>query len=143
VCYGSLGHREGESPDSAHIVPIRDLNVAVDMLNRGVEACGRRVDFVHAPVQFADGFKDEFYRPLRRLHVGGARVYLGLIDSSDGIAAALRRADVARRHLAGFGLATACGWGRRPPGERIENLLALERAVAEALRDDPGPTVAE
>ena len=51
VCYGSLQHEEGESPDSAHYTPIRDLGTAVEMLNRGVVACGRRVDFVHMPVQ--------------------------------------------------------------------------------------------
>ena len=44
----------------------------------------------------------------------------------------LRRTEVDRRHLGSFGLATACGWGRRPVEERVEDILALERAVAEA-----------
>ena len=132
VCYGSLGHKHGESPDSAHYTTIRDLNVGVDMLNAGARACRRRVDFVHMPVQFGDGFRDGFYAPLERLEVGGARVYLGLIDPTDGVDGALRRSEVARRHLSSFGLATACGWGRRPVEERVEDILSLERAVAEA-----------
>ena len=76
VCYGSLQHEEGESPDSAHYTPIRDLGTAVEMLNRGVVACRRRVDFVHMPVQLADQ-RDGHYAPLDGLDVGDARVYLG------------------------------------------------------------------
>ena len=52
----------------------------------------------------------------------------------DGWAGALRRAGVARRPLADFGLATACGWGRRPLTETVGSLLRLERDVAEAIR---------
>lgn len=133
VCYGSLEHREGESPDDAHDVPIKDLGVAVDMLNTGARACARRVDFVHAPVQFAKGLQDDHYEPLERLQVGQARVFLGLIDPSDGVEGALARVGVARRHLSDFGLGTACGWGRRPPSERVEDLLDLERDVASEL----------
>lgn len=133
VCYGSLGHKPGESPDSAHHVPLRDLNVGVDLLNRGVEAAGRAVQFVHMPVRFTDGLSDGFYRPLERLGVGGARVYLGVIDPIDGLEGARRRVDVARKYLRDFGLGTACGWGRRPLNERIEDLLTLERLVAEEV----------
>jgi hypothetical protein len=131
VCYGSLQHREGESPDSAHYTPIRDLGTGVEMLNRGVVACGRRVDFVHMPVQLAD-LRDGHYAPLDRLDVGDARVYLGLIDSSDGLDGALERIALAARHLDDFGVATPCGWGRRPPSERVEDLLALNAEVADA-----------
>lgn len=130
VCYGSMGHKAGESADSAHYVPISDLSVGVEMLNRGVAACGRRVDFAHMPVQFAHGLHDEYYQPLERLDVGDARVYLGLIDSTDGVEGALARQEVAARHLASFGLGTACGWGRRPATETVEGLIDLERDVA-------------
>jgi methionine synthase II (cobalamin-independent) len=131
VCYGSLQHREGESPDSAHYTPIRDLGVAVSMLNRGAAACGRRVDFVHMPVQLAD-LRDEHYAPLEALDIGDARVYLGLVDPFDGVGGALRRIGIARRHLSDFGISTPCGWGRRPLSETPEALIALNRAAAEA-----------
>lgn len=131
VCYGSLGHAEGESPDSAHFVPIRDLGVAVEMLGAGVPACGRRVDYVHMPVQLSQQ-REDFYAPLERLAVGDARVYLGLVDLSDGVQGALRRIELASRYLASFGVATPCGWGRRPLSQRVQDLLDLNRAVAEA-----------
>ena len=140
VCYGSLEHREGESPDSGHYVPIKNLGVAVEMLNSGARACGRRVDFVHAPVQFSKGLDAEHYRALERLELSDARVYLGLIDASDGVDGAVARVQVARRHLAEFGLGTACGWGRRPLNESVEDLLDLERAVGDQLWGKPVPT---
>ena len=133
VCYGSLEHKEGQSADSAHHTPMRDMNVAVDMLNHGARACGRAVEFVHMPVQFSEGLREDFYAPLERLDVGSARVYLGLIDAIDGVQGALDRAAVARRHLPSFGLATACGWGRRPLSQKVQDLLDLERSVADAM----------
>jgi hypothetical protein len=131
VCYGSLAHADGESPDSAHFVAIRDLSIAVDMLNRGVKACGRRVDYVHMPVQLSE-LRDDFYAPLERLEVGAARVYIGLVDVSDGVAGALRRVELAERHLRSFGVATPCGWGRRPLSQTVSELLNLNRDVAAA-----------
>jgi methionine synthase II (cobalamin-independent) len=133
VCYGSLEHKEGESPDSGHYVPIKDLGTAVKMLNAGARACERQVDFAHAPVQFAEGLNDSHYAPLSDLDIGGARLYLGLVDSSDGVEGALARADVAQRHLSDFGVGTACGWGRRPLSESVEGLLELEERVAEQM----------
>jgi hypothetical protein len=133
VCYGSLEHRDGESPDHAHFVPLESLDAAVAMLNRGVQACGRRVDFVHFPVRFEGRDGDDFYEPLERLEVGGARVYIGLVDLWDGVEGALRRIQVAKRHLPDFGVATACGWGRRPLSQKPEDLIELEHAVAEAM----------
>ena len=129
VCYGSLAHAEGESPDAAHFVPIRDLGIAVEMLNQGVKACGRRVDYVHMPVQLSE-LREDFYAPLDRLEVGAARVYIGLVDLSDGVAGALRRIELAERHLPSFGVATPCGWGRRPLSQTVSELLELNRDVA-------------
>jgi len=132
VCYGSLKHKTGESPDTAHAVGIRDLQTGVEMCNRGVTAAGRRVDYVHMPVQLSDSH-DTHYAPLKNLNVGKARVYLGVIDSSDGVPGAMRRIGLAQRHLADFGVATACGWGRRPLPENVSDLIALNRDVAAAL----------
>jgi len=137
VCYGALGHEEGESPDTAHYVPIRDLGTAVEMLNRGVRSAGRRVDYVHMPVQLSEKH-DAFYAPLDRLDVGDAHVYLGLVDPWDGLEGALDRITLARRHLADFGVATPCGWGRRPASQTPDSLLRLNRAVAERL-EEPTP----
>lgn len=137
VCYGSLQHREGESPDTAHYVPLEGIDVSVEMLNRGVRVAGRRVDFVHMPTRFQDGARDEFYAPLERLDVGGARVYLGVVDLWDGLSGAVARIQVARRHLADFGISTACGWGRRPLSEKPEALINLLRDIAQATTITP------
>jgi hypothetical protein len=89
------------------------------------------VDFVHMPVQLADQ-RDGHYAPLDDLAVGDARVYLGLIDLSDGVEGALKRIALAKAHLADFGVATPCGWGRRPKSQRIGDLLKLDAEVAAA-----------
>jgi hypothetical protein len=107
------------------------LGIAVEMLNQGVKACGRRVDYVHMPVQLSE-LRDDFYAPLERLEVGAARVYIGLVDLSDGVSGALRRIELAERHLPSFGVATPCGWGRRPLSQTVSELLNLNRDVAEA-----------
>jgi hypothetical protein len=59
-------------------------------------------------------------------------VYIGLIDLWDGVAGALERIEVARRHLPEFGYATACGWGRRPLSQSPEELIELNREIAVA-----------
>jgi hypothetical protein len=138
LCYGSLGHKEGESTDAGHFKEIKDLGVTVAMANAGVRAAGRDVDFIHMPVQLSNGFEDAYYAPLDQLDVGSARTYLGLIHLEDGVDGALRRMDVARAHLPSFGIATQCGWGRRPPNESIEDLLTLHRELADrATWDTP------
>ena len=63
-------------------------------------------------------------------------MYLGLLDVSDGLEGALERVEIARRHLDDFGVGTPCGWGRRPASESIEELLALNAEVAEAIARD-------
>jgi hypothetical protein len=132
VCYGSLGHKEGESPDSAHFKAIPDLSVPVRMANACTRAAGRSVQYVHMPVQLSD-LRDGFYAPLDDLDVGHTRLYLGLVDLSDGVDGALRRVELARRHVESFGVGTPCGWGRRPLSQQVQDLLDLNRDVAEAV----------
>lgn len=132
LCYGSLGHKEGESADSGMFKPAEDLAKCVEMANQGVAAAGRSVEFVHMPVTYGRGFDEAFYAPLDDLDIGDVRVYLGLIHLHDGVEGASKRIELARRHLPDFGIATQCGWGRRPPNERIEDLLALHRQLAAA-----------
>ena len=139
ICYGSLGHEEGTSADTGSFKPMTDLGVSVDMANAGVAAAGRPVQFLHLAVQSARGHLDEFYAPLERLDVGDARVYLGLIHLHDGLEGSVERIRKARGYLREFGVATQCGWGRRPANERIEDLLALNRDVADANASVAGP----
>jgi hypothetical protein len=133
ICYGSLGQTEDGGADSAHFKEIEDLNVCVDIANSCAAAIDRSLQFVHMPVQVSRGFEDDYYAPLKRLAVGDARVYLGLIDMVDGIEGARRRIEVARRHIDDFGVATQCGWGRRPVHHKLESILDLHVATVAAL----------
>ncbi|MFZ0837007.1 MAG: hypothetical protein WAM77_06115 [Xanthobacteraceae bacterium] len=56
-------------------------------------------------------------------------LYLGLIHLTDGIQGAQRRIATADTVVNRYGVATECGFGRRPP-DTILSLLDLHRAVA-------------
>jgi hypothetical protein len=62
----------------------------------------------------------------------GTELYLGLIHLTDGIEGAKRRATAAKRFVSDFGVATECGFGRRPP-ETIPDLIRLHRLVAQQV----------
>jgi len=123
LCYGDLGH--------VHLVQPDDLGVCVAMANRGARAAGRRIDFVHMPVP-RDRSDDAYFAPLRELDRPAAKVYLGLVHHSDGEAGTRRRIRAAKAVLEDFGIATECGFGRRPP-EQIPALVDIHRAVLDEL----------
>jgi hypothetical protein len=133
ICYGSLGQKSGASTDQAHVKRIDDLSTSVAMFNAAAQAAGRSLQFVHMSVPLSSGFDERYYAPLRDLELDGARLYLGLVHLHDGVEGAQRRAQLARRFAPQFGVATECGWGRRPPTQSIEAQLELERDVADAL----------
>ena len=137
ACYGSQGHKPGQASDAAHSQKLDTLAAAVRLFNNAAQVSLRPLSFVHMPVDLTNGTEDRVYEPLQDLNVGDARVYLGLVHLQDGAPGARRRIDVARRHLADFGIATPCGWGRRPPDQRIEDLLALEAQVADDMQATP------
>lgn len=112
---------------------VKDLSTSVAMFNVAADAAGRRLDFVHMSVPLSRGFDEGYYAPLDDLRLGDARLFLGLVHLHDGLEGAVRRAELARRHAPDFGVATECGWGRRPPTQSIDDLLELERAVADAI----------
>lgn len=124
LCYGDLGHR--------HFVEPRDLSVVVRMANAARKEATRSVDFYHMPVP-RNRDDDAYFAPLRDLDIGDAALYLGLIHHTDGVEGSLRRLTTAKRHLARFGIATECGFGRRPK-ETIPELLQIHRTIAEELR---------
>src|SRR3546814_6076495 len=73
------------------------------------------------------------FEPLIGLEAGDeTAIYLGLVHARDGVDGALRRANSAAKSLKGFGIATECGFGRRPP-ESVVPLLQLQVEIAERL----------
>ena len=123
LCYGDLGHR--------HLIEPPDLSNCVRMANAAFESIGRPVDFYHMPVP-RDRSDDDYFKALGDLNVGKGKVYMGLVHHTDGLEGSLRRLEVATRYADRFGIATECGFGRRPR-ETITELLEIHRAVAQAL----------
>jgi hypothetical protein len=119
LCYGTLG---GWPMKEA-----KDMTLSVRMANAIAKEAGRRVDYFHiAGPRPNRSDEDGFFKPLRNLRVGNARVYLGLVHEADGVEGLQLRAAHARNYLKDFGIASTCGFGRRP-GEEMENSLRTHR----------------
>jgi len=123
LCYGDLGHK--------HLVEPPDLGLVVRMANAAHKAVPRRIDYYHMPVPRTRS-DTAYCAPLKDLAIGDAKLYLGLVHHTDGVEGSLRRLRTARQYISGFGVATECGFGRRP-AETIPELLRIHREVAAAL----------
>lgn len=112
LCYGTWG--------GWPMTEVEDLSLCVRLSNDLCANTPRRVDFFHLPaMREAD---DDFFRSLKDLDVGDAKVFLG-IELADGVDEMVRRADAARKFLPDFGVAHYCGYGRQEPA-RVRELLA-------------------
>jgi len=116
LCYGSYGGRHWKEPESA-------ANM-VQVHNRLARELHRPIDYIHMPVP-ADRGDDAYFRPLARLKLAPeTKLFLGLVHDSDGVEGTRKRIAVAAKYARDFGVATECGFGRRPP-ETIPNLLRV------------------
>jgi hypothetical protein len=123
LCYGDFGHRHFLTPEDASTL-VRVAN-AVGRLDRPIS-------WIHMPVP-VEWTSPAPFAPLAQLALQEAtRLYLGVIHMRDGVAGARRRIALARGVVPGFGVATECGWGRRPAGT-IPALIGLHAEVASAL----------
>jgi SAM-dependent methyltransferase len=119
LCYGDDYH--GHFPVPA------DGGKLVEVANALAAALYRPLNWIHLPAP-ADA-DDAYFAPLERLQLHAeTELYLGVLHVQDGIAGARRRIGSAGRFAAGFGVATACGWGRRGSAA-VDELLALHRAT--------------
>lgn len=122
LCYGDPGHKHVREPT--------DTGRMVDVYHRLANAVHRPITWVHMPVP-RNRDDDPYFAPLRDLRLkSGTELYLGLIHLTDGLDGARRRLVAAKRAVSDFGIATECGFGRRPP-ETIPALLRLHRVVAQ------------
>jgi hypothetical protein len=121
LCYGDFGHK--------HFMPPKDLGVVTEIANELTAAVNRSIDWIHVPVP-VERADDAYFAPLADLTLRSeTELYLGVIHYADGLAGAARRIRTALRTCQGFGAATECGFGRRPP-ETIPDLLRLHAAIA-------------
>jgi hypothetical protein len=124
LCYGDPGHKHVREPT--------DMGRMVDVYHRLAATIGRPITWLHMPVP-RDRDDDAYFSQLRNFRpVSGTELYLGLIHLTDGIEGAKRRAAAAKRVVSDFGIATECGFGRRPP-ETIPDLIRLHRVVAQGI----------
>jgi len=116
LCYGSYGNRHWKEPD--------DLGNCVSVFNAVASKVSRPIGWVHMPVP-VERDDEVYYAPLSDLRLPtGTKLYLGLIHLRDGVDGARRRMAVADRVISDYGIATECGFGRRPP-ETIPALLTI------------------
>jgi hypothetical protein len=120
-CYGDAGHK--------HFVEPRDTGLMVTIANKLTAATRREAQWLHLPVP-QDRSDQAYFRPLAGLNLNPTtELYLGLIHLTDGVAGARHRIAAADTAVSRYGVATECGFGRRPP-DTIQSLLNLHRAVA-------------
>jgi len=127
LCYGTFP----EWP----MYEARDMAPLVRMANYAVKNSGRPVDWLHlAGPRYLRSEDDRFFQPLDDLEPGDARVYLGIILPVDGVPGLRRRKATADRHLAGYGVAMYCGFGRQPGKDGMQTMRD-HREAALAARD--------
>jgi hypothetical protein len=91
------------------------------------------VDWLHlAGPRYLRSEDDRFFQPLDDLEPGDARVYLGIILPVDGVPGLRRRKATASRHLAGFGVAMYCGFGRQPGTDGMQTMRDHRQAALAA-----------
>lgn len=124
LCYGDLEHTHMIEPD--------DLSVCVRMANLAAKHSNGRLDYLQMPVPRART-DDAYFDPLKDLDIGNAKLYIGLVHHTDGVAGTRERLATFKRHYDGpFGVATECGWGRRQT-DTIPELIDIHRQVAQEL----------
>jgi hypothetical protein len=124
LCYGDFNHR--------HFIEPKDAGTLVRVANTLARRVGRTIDYIHMPVP-RDRADDAYFAPLHALALKpGCTLYLGLVHFTDGVAGTLGRVAAARKVVDDFGIATECGFGRRPP-ETVPDLLRIHAEVADRM----------
>lgn len=116
LCYGNFGGK--------HFVEPRDMAPMVDLTNRVCADSARTVEWVHMPVPI-ERDDDPYFEALSDLSLRPeTKLYLGLVHDIDGLEGCRRRMKTADKFVSDYGVATECGFGRRP-SETIAPLMDL------------------
>ncbi len=122
LCYGDPGHQ--------HILEPQNLATCVSFANALSDGTSRILNWVHMPVPRERDDRD-YFRPLKNLNLNPkTELYLGLIHYTDGVKGTQKRLQTAKSFVSKFGVATECGFGRRPK-ETIPTLLEIHANVAD------------
>ena len=121
LCYGDAGHK--------HFVEPQDTSKLVDVANGLAAALKRSLNWISMPVP-RDRSDEAYFAPLKHLQLHPeTELYLGLVHITDGVEGTRRRIEAAQRVITNFGVATECGFGRRP-ADTIPELLRIHGEVA-------------
>lgn len=124
LCYGDADHK--------HFIEPADTSKLVDVANGISAGLKRSLNWISMPVP-RNRSDDAYFAPLKNLQLHPeTELYLGLVHLTDGVEGTRRRIEAAQRVIADFGVATECGFGRRP-SETIPDLLRVHSAVATSL----------
>jgi methionine synthase II (cobalamin-independent) len=124
LCYGDPGHK--------HVVEPKDTRVLVEIANGLQRTATRTVQWIHMPVP-RERSDDDYFAALAGLErLPGLELYLGLVHMTDGVEGARARIEAAQKAVADFGIATECGFGRRPR-ETMRPLMQLHADLAEPI----------
>ena len=124
LCYGDYGHQHFKEPT--------DTATLVRIANGIADGVTRTIQWVHLPVP-RDRDDVAYFAPLANLNLpANTELYLGLVHMTDGLEGAQRRVAAARQVITDFGVATECGFGRRPP-ETVPALVALHGDLLAAM----------
>lgn len=116
LCYGDSGGKHFKEP--------ADTSLLVKIANAISEGSPRAIQWIHMPVP-KERDDSTYYAPLKNLKLRPeTKLYLGLVHPGDGIEGTRRRMAMAERFAKEFGIATECGFGRRPP-ETVPELLRI------------------
>ena len=116
LCYGDSGGK--------HFTEPADTGLMVKIANALSENSPRPIQWIHLPVP-KERDDSAFFAPLKKLALRPeTRLFLGLVHPGDGIEGTRRRMAMAQRFVSEFGIATECGFGRRPP-ETVPELLRI------------------
>ncbi len=122
LCYGDAGHK--------HFVEPQDTTKLVEVANGIAAGLKRSLSWISMPVP-RNRSDDAYFAPLKNLQLHPeTELYLGLVHYTDGVEGTRRRIEAAQRAVADFGVATECGFGRRP-SETIPELLRIHYEVAD------------
>jgi hypothetical protein len=123
LCYGDFEHRHGREP--------QDTGPMVEIANGIAAAVQRDINWMHMPVP-RDRSDDAYVAPLTGLKLHPeTRLYVGLVHYTDGVEGGRRRLAAAEKVVPDFGIATECGFGRRPKHQDIRDLMKLHVQIAE------------
>jgi len=123
LCYGDPGHQ--------HILEPENLETCVSFANALSDGTSRSLNWIHMPVPRERNDQD-YFKPLRHLNLDPkTELFLGLIHYTDGVKGTQKRVQTAEKFVSKFGVATECGFGRRPR-ETIPTLLEIHAKVADS-----------